>query len=168
MGAKYRLCWTEWAIQRAVEVIKPACDYAAKKGVILGIQNQGGITSKASNILEILKRVDSPYGKCNLDIPTLMRTRIRRSKRVFLTPRTFTFAMIAESEKNPSTYSVFGRCSQRLGIKAACPSSTIRYSSSLLQSLGLLDAQSQKLLRGLSVRDNGLPEIMRVLNIYFC
>ena len=45
-----------------------ACDYAATKGIILGIESHGGITSKASNILEILRRVDSPYAGCNLDI----------------------------------------------------------------------------------------------------
>jgi sugar phosphate isomerase/epimerase len=56
------------AIGWVVEVMKPASDYAATKGVILGIESHGGITSKASNIIEILKRVDSPYAQCNLDI----------------------------------------------------------------------------------------------------
>ena len=56
------------AIGWVVEVMKPASDYAAAKGVILGIESHGGITSKASNILEILKRVGSPYAQCNLDI----------------------------------------------------------------------------------------------------
>jgi hypothetical protein len=40
--------------------MKPACDYAAKKGVILGIERHRGITSKAANTVEILGRVDSP------------------------------------------------------------------------------------------------------------
>jgi sugar phosphate isomerase/epimerase len=51
-----------------VEVMKPACDYAGAKGITLGIESHGGITSRAENILEILRRVDSPYGGCNLDI----------------------------------------------------------------------------------------------------
>jgi sugar phosphate isomerase/epimerase len=51
-----------------VEVMKPACDYAAKKGVTLGIESHHGITSMASDIIEILHRVDSPYAGCNLDI----------------------------------------------------------------------------------------------------
>jgi sugar phosphate isomerase/epimerase len=55
-------------IQWVVETMKPACDYAAGKGIILGIESHGGITSKASNIVEILRRVDSPYAGCNLDI----------------------------------------------------------------------------------------------------
>ena len=51
-----------------VEVMKPACDYAAKKGVTLGIESHHGITSMASDIIEILHRVDSPFAGCNLDI----------------------------------------------------------------------------------------------------
>ncbi|MGA2988616.1 MAG: sugar phosphate isomerase/epimerase family protein [Terriglobia bacterium] len=51
-----------------VEVMKPACDYAAQKGVTLGIESHHGITSMAADIIEILHRVDSPYARCNLDI----------------------------------------------------------------------------------------------------
>ncbi len=51
-----------------VETMKPACDYAGRKGITLGIEDHGGITSKASTILEILRRVDSPYAGINLDI----------------------------------------------------------------------------------------------------
>jgi len=58
----------EQGIQWVVESMKPACDYAAEKGITLGIESHGGITSKATNILEILRRVDSPYAGCNLDI----------------------------------------------------------------------------------------------------
>ncbi len=55
-------------IEWVVETMQPACDYAAKKGITLGIEDHGGITAKASTILEILKRVDSPYAGINLDI----------------------------------------------------------------------------------------------------
>jgi len=58
----------EQGIQWVVETMKPACDAAAEKGITLGIESHGGITSKAANILEILRRVDSPYAGCNLDI----------------------------------------------------------------------------------------------------
>jgi len=58
----------EQGIQWVVETMKPACDYAATKGITLGIESHGGITSKAANILEILRRLDSPYAGCNLDI----------------------------------------------------------------------------------------------------
>lgn len=58
----------EQGVGWVVETMKPACDYAATKGVTLGIESHGGITSKAANIVEILRRVDSPYAGCNLDI----------------------------------------------------------------------------------------------------
>lgn len=58
----------EQGVQWIVETMKPACDYAAKKGVTLGIEDHGGITAKASTLLEILRRVDSPFAGINLDI----------------------------------------------------------------------------------------------------
>ncbi len=58
----------EQGIEWVVETMKPACDYAAKKGITLGIEDHHGITTKASTILEILRRVDSPYSGVNLDI----------------------------------------------------------------------------------------------------
>lgn len=50
-----------------VEVLKRSADYAGSKGVILGLENHGGITAKASRILEIIKKVDSPWVAMNLD-----------------------------------------------------------------------------------------------------
>jgi len=58
----------EQGVGWVVETMKPACEYATTKGVTLGIESHGGITSKAANIVEILRRVDSPYAGCNLDI----------------------------------------------------------------------------------------------------
>jgi len=58
----------EQGIQWIVETMKPACNYAAKKGVTLGIEDHGGITAKAATLLEILRRVDSPFAGINLDI----------------------------------------------------------------------------------------------------
>jgi len=58
----------EQGVGWVVETMKPACEYAANKGVTLGIESHGGITSKATNIVAILRRVDSPYAGCNLDI----------------------------------------------------------------------------------------------------
>jgi sugar phosphate isomerase/epimerase len=48
--------------------MKPACDYSARKGIILGLESHSGLTTRASNIVEILRRVASPYAGCNLDI----------------------------------------------------------------------------------------------------
>ena len=51
-----------------VESMKAACDYAAKKGITLGVETHSGITQKADITLEILRRVDSPYAGITLDI----------------------------------------------------------------------------------------------------
>jgi len=59
---------TEQGIAWVVETMKPACDYSARKGIILGLESHSGLTTRASNIVEILRRVDSPYAGCNLDI----------------------------------------------------------------------------------------------------
>jgi sugar phosphate isomerase/epimerase len=55
-------------IDWVAETMKPACEYAGKYGITLGIENHGGITAHASTVLEILHRVDSPYAGVNLDI----------------------------------------------------------------------------------------------------
>jgi L-ribulose-5-phosphate 3-epimerase len=56
------------AIDWTIEVMKPACDYAGKRGITLGLEDHSGITQKADAILEIIHRVDSPYAGINLDI----------------------------------------------------------------------------------------------------
>jgi sugar phosphate isomerase/epimerase len=58
----------EQAIARVAEMMKAACDYAGKKGITLGIESHGGITAKASTMVEILRRVDSPFAGITLDI----------------------------------------------------------------------------------------------------
>jgi L-ribulose-5-phosphate 3-epimerase len=51
-----------------IEVMKPACDYAARGGVTLGVETHSGISQRAGPTLEIIRRVDSPYAGINLDI----------------------------------------------------------------------------------------------------
>jgi len=55
------------ASQWVSDILKRAADYAGKKGVILGLENHGGITLHAKRIIEIVKRVDHPYVGINLD-----------------------------------------------------------------------------------------------------
>ena len=38
-----------------------------KKGVILGLENHGGITERADRIIQIVRKVDSPWVGINLD-----------------------------------------------------------------------------------------------------
>ena len=55
-------------IDWVVECMTPACEYAGKKGITLGIEDHGGIVARASTLLEILRRIDSPNAGINLDI----------------------------------------------------------------------------------------------------
>jgi sugar phosphate isomerase/epimerase len=56
------------AVEWIGETWKTACDYAAKKGITLGIETHAAIPVRASTALEILRHVDSPYAGINLDI----------------------------------------------------------------------------------------------------
>jgi sugar phosphate isomerase/epimerase len=58
----------EQGVQWVVETMKPACEYAASKGVILGLETHSGLSTRGDNIVAILRGVDSPYAGCNLDI----------------------------------------------------------------------------------------------------
>ncbi len=55
------------AIGWAVEVAKRAGEYAGSKGIVLGIEDDGGLTTTAEPTIEIAKRTDSPFVGMNLD-----------------------------------------------------------------------------------------------------
>jgi sugar phosphate isomerase/epimerase len=57
----------EQALGWAAEVLKRGAEYSGSKGVILGLENHGGITDKASNVIRIVKQVDSPWAGISLD-----------------------------------------------------------------------------------------------------
>lgn len=57
----------EQAAGWVTEMLKEAAPYAGSKGVLLGLENHGGITEKASTIVGIVKSVDSPWVGVNLD-----------------------------------------------------------------------------------------------------
>jgi sugar phosphate isomerase/epimerase len=52
---------------RIVEAIQEACDHAAKLGVYLALENHGGITSTADQLLSIVKAVKHDWFGVNLD-----------------------------------------------------------------------------------------------------
>jgi sugar phosphate isomerase/epimerase len=60
------------------EVLARAGDYAGKHGVTLGLENHGGITSRAERIVEIVKKVDSPWVGINLDTGNFTRDAYRQ------------------------------------------------------------------------------------------
>jgi L-ribulose-5-phosphate 3-epimerase len=56
------------AVAWAVETLKRCTDEAAKKGITLGVEDDGGITTNADRTVEIVKKADSPWAGINLDV----------------------------------------------------------------------------------------------------
>src|SRR4051812_10038243 len=57
----------EQAIDWAVETLKRAADYAGSKGIIIGVEDDGGLTTNAGPTIAIVKKTDSPWAGMNLD-----------------------------------------------------------------------------------------------------
>ena len=55
------------AIPWAVEVLKRAAEYAGTKGIVLGVEDDGGLSTTAEPTIEIVKQTDSPWAGINLD-----------------------------------------------------------------------------------------------------
>lgn len=55
------------AAEWCVEILREAGDYAATKGVILGLENHGGITLRADRVIQIVKTANHPFVAVNLD-----------------------------------------------------------------------------------------------------
>lgn len=55
------------AMQWVVSILKRAGEYSGTKGVILGLENHGGITERAERIIQIVKHVNSLWVGINLD-----------------------------------------------------------------------------------------------------
>jgi len=54
-------------LDRCAAACTEACRHAARKGVMLALENHGGVTARAVDLLEIVRRVDSPAFGINLD-----------------------------------------------------------------------------------------------------
>jgi sugar phosphate isomerase/epimerase len=57
----------EEATERCVEACELACQYAASRGVMLALENHGGITDTAESMLRIVRAVQSPWFGVNFD-----------------------------------------------------------------------------------------------------
>jgi len=64
----------ESGIAWTVEILKPACEYASKKGITIGLEDHEGITQHAYVCLDIIRRVDSSCLGINLDITNFVPT----------------------------------------------------------------------------------------------
>ena len=58
----------EQAIGLAVETMKRGAELAGARGLILGLEDDGGITDFAKDTIEIVTRTNSPWAGMNLDI----------------------------------------------------------------------------------------------------
>jgi L-ribulose-5-phosphate 3-epimerase len=67
-GAKPEGATLEQAIGWAVETLKQGAELAGKRGLILGVEDDGGITEFARETIAIVKGADSPWAGMNLDI----------------------------------------------------------------------------------------------------
>lgn len=57
----------EAARKNCIEAMEECCDYAGKKGVVLGLENHGGIVAEGADLLEIVRAVKSDWFGINLD-----------------------------------------------------------------------------------------------------
>jgi len=57
----------EQTLARCARTCQTACAYAATQGVMLALENHGGVTARAEGLLEIVRQVDSPAFGVNFD-----------------------------------------------------------------------------------------------------
>ena len=57
----------EEAKKLCIAAFEECCDYAGKKGVMLGLENHGGIVAEPADILDIVRTVKSPWFGINWD-----------------------------------------------------------------------------------------------------
>jgi sugar phosphate isomerase/epimerase len=57
----------EQAVGWAIDGIKTVLPYAAKKGIVLALENHGGITATPAQIMKLVSAIDSPNFGVNLD-----------------------------------------------------------------------------------------------------
>jgi sugar phosphate isomerase/epimerase len=55
------------ARKNAIDAFQESCDYAATKGIMLGLENHGGIVADPDDLLDIVHAVQSPWFGINLD-----------------------------------------------------------------------------------------------------
>lgn len=56
------------AINWTIEALKICVDYAEEKGVVIALENHGGITARADSVVKIVKSVGSEWLGVNLDL----------------------------------------------------------------------------------------------------
>jgi L-ribulose-5-phosphate 3-epimerase len=67
-GAVPKGATDDQAVAWAVETLKRCAEEAAKKGILLGVEDDGGITTDAKRTVEIVTKADSAWAGINLDV----------------------------------------------------------------------------------------------------
>src|SRR5258708_22322900 len=67
-GAVPKGATDEQAVVWAVETLKRCADEAGKKGITLGVEDDGGVTTNADRTVEIVHKARTPWAGINLDI----------------------------------------------------------------------------------------------------
>ena len=67
-GAVPKGATEDQAVAWAVETLKRGAEISGRKGIILGVEDDGGITTNADRTVEIVKKTASPWAAINLDI----------------------------------------------------------------------------------------------------
>ncbi|MDZ7373660.1 MAG: sugar phosphate isomerase/epimerase [candidate division KSB1 bacterium] len=70
------------AVEWTVDGIRRALEYAEKRGVILALENHGGVTETADLVLKIRSKIDSPNFALLLDTANFRRNTYEEIKRV--------------------------------------------------------------------------------------
>lgn len=52
---------------RCLEALRTCAEYAGARGIMLGIENHGGIVSEADDLLDLIRAIESPWVGLNLD-----------------------------------------------------------------------------------------------------
>ena len=69
------------AVEWAVDVYKPILDYAATKGIVLGVEDDDDLTRTAEQLLTIVKKADHPFARIALDSGNFRRDGYRECER---------------------------------------------------------------------------------------
>jgi L-ribulose-5-phosphate 3-epimerase len=67
-GAVPKGATEDQAVAWAVETLKRSAEEAGKRGIMLGVEDDGGITTNADRTVEIVTKAASPWAGINLDI----------------------------------------------------------------------------------------------------
>ncbi len=70
------------AVAWCIEGLKEACNYAGEKGIVLALENHGGITSTAKQLRHLVESTDSPWIGINLDTGNFRKNAYREIEAV--------------------------------------------------------------------------------------